>query len=970
MMVFSAGRAPGGNLKTASPFWKNHRVVIDLSLALLLVTVASVVTALMWPYNRSVPVIVYYLAAFTGTFYRGLHAGGITVLLSALAANYFFFEPRSAFSSDAGSLLSTALFSSIALIMVVLMHQLRHGERRRRGSEARLGVLFDSVQDAIVTVDGNQKVEMFNRSAERMFGCSAQDAIGESIMRFLPNCDLPKQAAVPAQPSAASLPSEGSDGSPPTPATLVEGKRANGSVFPIEASVSWIRSGESGNRLSMLVLRDISQQRDHEAEIERLNRLYAALSHINQAIVQTASREELLPKVCDALVKSGGFRMAWIGWPDPHTRWITPAADSGDVGGYLHAAKATADLTQAGRGPSGVAIQERRPYVCNDLQNDPITLPWRAETSRQGFRASAAFPILVAGEAPGVLNVYADETDFFRDKEIGLLEQAASDLTLALENFARQAQREAQRELAEQKVASERLFTATMIESLPGIVYFYRQDGRFLRWNRGFEQVTGFSADEIAAMHPLDFCAPEDRQLVEQRITQVFFEGAASVEATIVSKTGQAIPYLLTGSRIVYDGHPCLLGIGVDISSIWEAEKSLRQAEARYRTTLDSILEACQLLDFDWCYLYLNHAAAVQNRRPNAELLGRRMQDAWPGIESTAGFAMFRRCMDERRPDHAEVRFGFPDGRFAWFDLRVQPVPEGIFILSIDITERHHAEQALRELNESLEHTVAQRTSELQLALERAESADRLKSAFLASMSHELRTPLNSVIGFTGLLLQGLAGPLNEEQNKQLGMVQGSSRHLLALINDVLDISKIEAGQLDVRAASFDLCESIERVTASVRPMAKAKGLALEVLVPERPLNMFSDQRRVEQILLNLLNNAIKFTERGAVTLVARRGGMDDNDSFAAPGDQAGFVHVQVRDTGIGIRPEDLQTLFLPFRQIDTGLSRQYEGTGLGLAICRRLAEMLGGAVQVESCWGQGSVFKMSLPLMLAAQRG
>ena len=153
----------------------------------------------------------------------------------------------------------------------------------------------------------------------------------------------------------------------------------------------------------------------------------------------------------------------------------------------------------------------------------------------------------------------------------------------------------------------------------------------------------------------------------------------------------------------------------------------------------------------------------------------------------------------------------FPDGSKGWFEVRSQPVPEGIFVLSIDISVRKRAETALHALNDTLERQVDARTAELADARDRAEAADRLKSAFLATMSHELRTPLNSIIGFTGIMLQGLAGPLTPEQTKQLGMVRSSARHLLGLINDVLDISKIEAGEMEVHLEAFDLRASVER---------------------------------------------------------------------------------------------------------------------------------------------------------------
>lgn len=238
--------------------------------------------------------------------------------------------------------------------------------------------------------------------------------------------------------------------------------------------------------------------------------------------------------------------------------------------------------------------------------------------------------------------------------------------------------------------------------------------------------------------------------------------------------------------------------------------------------------------------------------------------------------------------------------------------------------------------------------AELRATSERAQAADRVKSAFLATMSHELRTPLNSIIGFTGLLLQELPGPVNAEQRKQLQIVRASARHLLALINDVLDISKIEAGELEVGRAPFDADEAIDRVVEIVRPLALAKGLSLDVDV-SRPLGrIVSDERRVEQILLNLLGNAVKFTEAGMIVLRA-----------ASDGDR---IHFVVRDTGVGIEPEDLTTIFEPFRQVDSRLPPQHEGTGLGLAISYRLARKLGGHITVDSRRGAGSTFTLTLP--------
>lgn len=576
--------------------------------------------------------------------------------------------------------------------------------------------------------------------------------------------------------------------------------------------------------------------RSARTQLERLNRLYSALSKISHAVVLCERREPLLQSGCQTLVEEGAVQVAWIGLLDPQTQRLVVHASYGARGDSAGDALPGAEGQPEAVGPSGMALRLGRPYVCNDLASDPASAQWRSVPLQQGLRSCAAFPLRVGGSVVGVLGVYAGDAGHFQQREVAVLEEAAMDLSSGLEKYEGEAARRAALELA----SKERAFSDIVVESMPGILYFYNEKLQLLRWNRNFERVSGYSAEEVGRMSPLEFFAPEDRAALAQRIAQVFESGEATIELSFLAKDGTRTPYFFTGYRIVHEGENCLAGVGIDISA---------------------------------------------QKRAQAQLM---------------------------------------------------------------------------KLNETLEHRVQERTTELQASLRRAETADHLKSAFLATMSHELRTPLNSIIGFTGVLQGGLAGPVNQEQAKQLGMVRGSARHLLELINDVLDLSKIEAGELRIASDTFDLPASLERARASLAPAASKSGLALDSVIDSRLGPMVGDRRRVEQIVLNLLNNAVKFTDAGGVTMEAA---LVQEFPGAEAAVRCPAVRICVADTGIGIAPEHQAILFHPFRQIDNGLNREYEGTGLGLAICHRLVALMEGRIEVASTPGAGSRFIVTLPL-------
>jgi signal transduction histidine kinase len=233
------------------------------------------------------------------------------------------------------------------------------------------------------------------------------------------------------------------------------------------------------------------------------------------------------------------------------------------------------------------------------------------------------------------------------------------------------------------------------------------------------------------------------------------------------------------------------------------------------------------------------------------------------------------------------------------------------------------------------------------MEIERASAA---KSQFLANVSHEVRTPLNAVLGYTSMLMQGVSGALTPSQRKSLGRVDSNARHLLQIINEILDITRIEAGRMPLNASEFPLPVLLDEVLAELDPLIARSKLVLQRQVPERLPALFSDRQKVKQIVTNLLSNAVKFTKQGAIKVGV---------SYRASGRQ--FL-ITVEDTGIGIDPKDHEKVFEDFRQLDNSTTRAYGGTGLGLSICRRLAAMLDGRISLKSALGKGSSFTLHLP--------
>ena len=377
-----------------------------------------------------------------------------------------------------------------------------------------------------------------------------------------------------------------------------------------------------------------------------------------------------------------------------------------------------------------------------------------------------------------------------------------------------------------------------------------------------------------------------------------------------------------------------------------------REESAHRSALLEAMSDAFAAFDEEWRYTYVNSRAEELLGRSSAELIGRVVWDVFPESRNGPAWDSAMRSLREQRRDEYEF-FLAPVGR--WIHAANYPVPGGLAVVFRDVTtEREHN----REREEIL---AAERTAraEAEAARHDAEAASRAKSEFLAVMSHELRTPLNAIGGYTELMELGIRGPVTPQQREDLGRIQKSQRHLLALINEVLNYARLESGAVSYEIAPVLAHEAIVAAEMLVTPQLRAKGLRFATYSCEHTLAVLADRDKLQQILLNLLSNAIKFT-------TVRDGwpGLVEVRCAATPGEST--VHIEVRDTGSGIPADKLQAVFEPFVQVDTRLVRPHGGAGLGLAISRDLARGMGGDLTVTSTVDSGSVFTITLPRYLA----
>ncbi|MBD1933926.1 MULTISPECIES: response regulator [Cyanophyceae] len=603
------------------------------------------------------------------------------------------------------------------------------------------------------------------------------------------------------------------------------------------------------------------------------------------------------------------------------------------------------------------------------LQNRPVTIQnekikiknaeiLNGESSVLNIPAVLMAPIFVRNQYYGNLVVgYIQGENSFSNSQIQLLQQLAQQTAIALYNARELEQLEHLVEERTQQLGREKALVEAILNSIQEGIVVSKPDGQVVMLNPAGLQIYGF-VGEVEKPKPKTELAPHLAEYLAKLQIRNPDGSCPTLEELPISRTirgeiftnhelivdcpnGEQKWVSLSGSAVVDEAGEVLLAVNTtrDITKGKQAEKALRESETKFRTLYESTSAAVMLLDEKGFFDCNSATLELLGCSDSEEFCGKHPSEFSPPTQPNGNDSFSLAC------DRIATALREGNCRFDWIHRRKDGTdfPTEVMLSAIELGNRKVIQAVVYDISDRIQTEI-----ELRQAYDAAEAGSRAKSEFLATISHELRTPLNSILGLSNLLLQEIFGTLNQKQKEYAACIHTSGEHLLALINDILDLSKVEAGKEQLTLTPVNVENLCEYALTIMREQALERGLQLTCEIEPNVNICLADERRLKQMLLNLLSNAIKFTPAGSVNLIVQK--------------QPEGIAFTVADTGIGIAPEKLPLLFQPFRQLDSGLNRQFTGTGLGLSLTRGLARLHGGDVRVSSTLGKGSTFTIDIP--------
>ncbi|MFN8596687.1 MAG: PAS domain S-box protein [Anaerolineae bacterium] len=877
------------------------------------------------------PLWVNFRDAALGHGFRACWSTPIFAANGAVLGTFAMYYPEP-HAPGAAELALIDMATSLASIAI----ERQQAEQKLRESEEKYRGLMETLDSVVATIDYDGKFLYMNEIAAQQLGGTPPTLIGKTVHELFPEPVASQQLAGVRRVIAED-----------------QGHVSESLSF-VQGQARWFRSSlqpihDERGRVAYALMHatDIHELKSTQQELQSRSRDMTLLLEAGRALIETLDVGQIYALLYRYLSQAMPCDMLIASSYDPQTELLNCE--------FLQTPEGPQDISEfppIPLEPPGQGTQSRVIRTGESLLLPDYDQAFKTANSRNVFdehgrfveiipddpertRSAILVPLRAEGAVVGVLQILSTELHAHTPDHLRFVEALAFRVSAAISNARLFAE-------LEQRVQARTAEVQDLYDNAPAGYHSLDANGCFVQINQTELDWLGYARKEVIGRPFANFVTAQGLAIFNQNYPAFKQRGwLRDLEMEFVRRDGTTF-YALVNATAIKDktGNYLVSRSTVfDITERKRAEEALQASEAKYRQLFENMTEGFALNEIitdgngrvvDYRVLDANEAYGQQTGLRTNNVIGKTIREIAPqadrplietlGKVALTGEPLAYEFFSKVFNRHFSVRaFSPKHGQFA--------------TIFEDITERKQSEDALRQVNVELAR------------------ASRAKDEFLANMSHELRTPLNSVLGLAQSLSEQYIGPLNARQLEAVTIVETSGRHLLALINDILDLSKIEAGNVTLELARVDVQAVCQASLLFIKQIAHQKNIQVSSQFDEAVTWLQADERRLKQMLVNLLNNAVKFTPDGGVV------------ELSVTGDRAQHrVQFSVRDTGIGIAADDVPRLFQPFMQLDSGLTRQYEGTGLGLSIVRRLAELHGGSVTVTSEPGRGSVFIISLP--------